>query len=130
MKRTPIRRNTPLSRRNGPSTAKRVAGGTAVPRKRQNRSQAKSRQFRDGRIVLSKSDWRKLREWFWFDRWDLLESMPWPPCALCFQTIQWFREFTLDHITPRGMGGGKRDDRFVQPAHFWCNAKKGSKRLN
>src|SRR5271166_1950859 len=42
-----------------------------------------------------------------------------------------FEDFEPDHIKPRGMGGGSRDDRpkNLQPSHRWCNFYKGSKRL-
>ena len=37
---------------------------------------------------------------------------------------------TADHIKPRGMGGGSRDDRQenIQAMCWWCNSLKGSKR--
>lgn len=46
-------------------------------------------------------------------------------------------DVTFDHERPRGFGGGFRDDRIVLPdgtwlnraVHFWCNSKRGSKRL-
>jgi len=42
-----------------------------------------------------------------------------------------FEDYVLDHIEPRGMSGGKRDDSEsnLQPAHWWCNSLKGAKRI-
>lgn len=50
-------------------------------------------------------------------------------CGICDQPVG-FAEFTIDHVVPRGLGGGTRDDRVenLQPAHFCCNSEKGSKR--
>ncbi len=46
-------------------------------------------------------------------------------------------EATFEHEDGRGMGAGHRDDRIEKngkpyngAAHFWCNAKKGSVRLD
>lgn len=88
----------------------------------------KSKMFRDGRIVLSPSDWRKLREWVWrtFNSYRVL----FPICHICRARIYWYDDFNLDHLTPRGLGGGTRDDRFVKPSHSWCNRERGSKRLS
>ena len=52
-------------------------------------------------------------------------------CGICGLGIQTFEEYVLDHIKPRGMGGGFRDDSDsnLQPAHFICNSLKGSRRI-
>ncbi len=52
-------------------------------------------------------------------------------CGICHYKINSFDDYVLDHRKPRGMGGGKRDDseENLQPAHFWCNTEKGSRRI-
>lgn len=51
-------------------------------------------------------------------------------CALCggYMTSE---SVTWDHIIPRGMGGGTRDDgeHNIQAVHGRCNSLKGSRRL-
>jgi hypothetical protein len=87
-----------------------------------------SRQYRDGRIVLSFNQWRVLREWVWrvgtaFAEEGLIK------CHMCGCYIWTIAEMALDHWkSPRGLGGGYRDDRFVKPACHKCNSEKGSKR--
>ncbi|MGA9668283.1 MAG: HNH endonuclease signature motif containing protein [Terracidiphilus sp.] len=51
-------------------------------------------------------------------------------CGICGHLIS-FEFSTPDHISPRGMGGARRDDRVenLQASHFWCNNRKGSRRL-
>lgn len=50
-------------------------------------------------------------------------------CAICQRYIL-LAYATSDHINPRGMGGGRRDDRQenIQATCFQCNSEKGSKR--
>lgn len=52
-------------------------------------------------------------------------------CGICSLGITAFEDYVLDHIKPRGMGGGTRDDSEanLQPTHWRCNALKGSRRL-
>ena len=51
-------------------------------------------------------------------------------CALCGLPVV-LEEATADHKTPRGMGGGSRNDaqENIQAAHLVCNSERGSKRL-
>jgi len=50
-------------------------------------------------------------------------------CAICDRPIS-LRQATVDHKEPRGMGGGRRDDRQenIQAACWGCNGVKGSRR--
>lgn len=62
-------------------------------------------------------------------------------CPLCHKRLA-LAEATFDHQTPRGMGGGSRDDRLWrfdtgnplgvwqnQAVHGACNGEKGSRRI-
>ena len=51
-------------------------------------------------------------------------------CTICHKSMLW-EQATTDHIKPRGMGAGKRDDRQENLAavHGWCNSEKGSRRI-
>lgn len=50
-------------------------------------------------------------------------------CGICLQPML-LREATVDHIRPRGMGSGFRDDRMenIRAAHMICNSNRGSRR--
>ena len=52
-------------------------------------------------------------------------------CGICGRTIFFRADMELDHIIPRGMGGGTRDDRpeNLQLSHRLCNREKGSRRI-
>src|SRR5574337_78251 len=47
-------------------------------------------------------------------------------CAICGEYFVDYRTITLDHIEPRGLGGGRRDDHEsnLQAVHGACNALK------
>lgn len=77
-------------------------------------------EFRGGRLVLNPANYTKLRKDTFY---------PGIACGICRNPIRTFEDFTLEHYDGRGMGGGRRDDRKTVPAHFKCNAEKGSKRL-
>ncbi len=51
-------------------------------------------------------------------------------CAICGEYFDDYRTITLDHVEPRGMGAGRRDDHEdnLQAVHGACNALKGSTR--
>jgi hypothetical protein len=57
-------------------------------------------------------------------------------CCICGKTMT-ENEATFEHTTPRGMGGGSRDDRITDDqgkpkngaAHGRCNSEKGSRRF-
>lgn len=50
-------------------------------------------------------------------------------CAICGRIIA-FRNAVTDHVAPRGMNGGRRDDRQanLQATCWECNSEKGSRR--
>jgi 5-methylcytosine-specific restriction endonuclease McrA len=78
------------------------------------------------RIVLSPTDWRKLRDFVWDAEMRIHGFVR---CHLCASFIWTFHDMELDHKIPRGHGGGSRDDRFVAPSHRICNRERGSKRI-
>lgn len=49
-------------------------------------------------------------------------------CALCGHFIAPM-DLEVDHVRAKGMGGAHRDDHFdnLQAVHSWCNSEKGSK---
>lgn len=51
-------------------------------------------------------------------------------CGICHQEFLDISEVVPDHIEPRGMGAGRRDDHpeNIQAAHSSCNLEKGSRR--
>jgi 5-methylcytosine-specific restriction endonuclease McrA len=51
-------------------------------------------------------------------------------CAICKRDFTDYEEIVPDHIEPRGLGGGKRDDHpdNIQAVHRRCNFRKGSRR--
>jgi len=50
-------------------------------------------------------------------------------CILCEEPIKYFSDLDSDHIEPGKMGGCKNhSEDNLQPAHRWCNSKKGSQR--
>lgn len=61
-------------------------------------------------------------KWWEQSNWKLL-------CALCGKPIEYFSQLVPDHIVPGKMGGCKdHSEENLQPAHWWCNNAKGSKR--
>jgi hypothetical protein len=57
-------------------------------------------------------------------------------CCLCNLPLR-DSDATFEHQDGRGMGGSRRDDRIEKEgkpyngaAHGWCNAEKGSRRIN
>lgn len=50
-------------------------------------------------------------------------------CGICKRDFTDYEDIVPDHIEPRGLGGGKRDDHpeNIQAVHRKCNLKKGSK---
>lgn len=78
------------------------------------------------RIVLCPSEWKKLRVWVWETYLYVYGTVD---CHLCERPIRELEDYELDHLTPRGMNGGFRDDRRVKPSCRICNRLKGSKRL-
>ena len=98
------------------------------PKKKQSKPVKPTRHVTDKttgakRLVLSPADWAKLRKKYWADH-------PKVTCGICEKEIKDWADFTLDHKEPRGMGAARRDDNLgnLRPAHFACNAKRGSRR--
>jgi HNH endonuclease len=93
---------------------------------RRKSSKVKTHVTRDGRLILSVKDWQAMKR----RMWDALTSFTnfGVQCAICHGTIKRYEDFEPDHVVPRGMGGGKRDDSNIQPSHALCNRLKGSKR--
>ena len=52
-------------------------------------------------------------------------------CPLCGLRLCW-KDATVDHKVPRGMGAAHRDDRLdaTQSVHSLCNSQKGSRRID
>lgn len=53
-------------------------------------------------------------------------------CALCQEEFDDYRQIVAEHKSPKGYGGGRRDDHpdNIQAAHGYpCNFQKGSKRI-
>lgn len=83
--------------------------------------------YRDGREVCQnntagKAEYERRRRIAWEDQ----EKR----CNWCDRCLRW-DEATTDHIRPRGMGGGRRDDRQenIAAVHGPCNMEKGSRRI-
>lgn len=50
-------------------------------------------------------------------------------CGICTKAICKWEHLVPDHIAPGKMGGCKdNSESNLQPAHWWCNKEKGSKR--
>ena len=89
-------------------------------------SYQRTKQYRDGRVVMSKNDWKKLRAFVWWAHEWIYGRVQ---CWMCGRTLYEFFDMQLDHWKePRGMGGSTRDDRFVRPSCWKCNYEKGSQR--
>ena len=106
----------------------RVMDGVAFPKPGQVKKEPVAvRVFKDGREVCNHLC-KKGR-----DEYERRKRVKWEEqkgiCAICKQKLNW-ADTTVDHITPRGMGGGSRDDRLekIAAAHWACNADRGSKR--
>ncbi len=58
------------------------------------------------------------------------------PCALCGEPIDYSlppldpRSFELDEIVPVSLGGDPLDPSNVQPAHRFCNARRGNRTMD
>ncbi len=53
-------------------------------------------------------------------------------CAICHEEFTDYNDIVPDHRDPKGMGGSWRDDHpdNIQATHWWCNADKGSTRMD
>jgi hypothetical protein len=119
LKRTPIRRKTPLRRKK-----KEYVLESADKAKKEV---VVEKVFRDGRtkINLNCKAGRDLYESRKRFAWEQQGRL----CSLCHGYLAW-ADSTVDHKGPRGMGGGSRDDRQenIAAAHGTCNALRGSRR--
>ena len=83
--------------------------------------------YPDGREVLNllTAEGRAEKERRIDIAWDVQDG----DCAICGMPLK-RSEATWDHIEPRGMGGGRRDDRQhnIAAVHGRCNSEKGSQR--
>ena len=85
------------------------------------------RVFRDGREVCNlncksgRDEYERRKRKAWEDQKGI--------CAICNLHLAW-RDTTADHIEPRKMGGGSRDDRQenLKAVHWACNTARGSQR--
>jgi hypothetical protein len=52
-------------------------------------------------------------------------------CAHCHKEFLDYADVGPDHIKPKGLGGGRADDREsnIRALHHWCNSERGSRRL-
>jgi hypothetical protein len=83
--------------------------------------------FRDGREVCDqltkagRDEYTRRKRVAWEEQKGI--------CAICHLRLNW-ADTTADHKTPRGMGGGARDDRQENLAavHWVCNTERGSRR--
>jgi hypothetical protein len=75
------------------------------------------------RVVLSLTDWKKLKRWLWDTH---LAIFGFVRCHICQSPIHTPLAYEPDHVKPRGSGGCYRDDRDVKPSHAICNRRKGS----
>jgi len=53
-------------------------------------------------------------------------------CPICHEEFTDYNDVVPDHREPKGMGGAWRDDHpdNIQATHWWCNADKGSTRVD
>src|SRR5262245_53731431 len=99
-----------------------------IPRKRDRPRRRRPELFawtKTDKVLAWQQQSRELRRKWWAN---------WTPefcCGICHRTIWSFYDLVPDHIVPGKMGGCK-DHRpeNLQPAHWWCNSQKGSKRLS
>lgn len=102
----------------------------AFPKPSQVRKKPEAvRVFRDGREVCNLLCKEGMDEYIRRKRvaWESQGKI----CPLCNQKLAW-KDSTVDHKLPRGMGGGSRDDRQgnIQAVHGLCNSLKGSRRVD
>lgn len=85
------------------------------------------RVFRDGREKINQlcKEGRDLYQ----ERKRIAWEKQGRTCSICHKPLAW-KESTVDHISPRGMGAGSIDDRQenIAAAHGVCNCQKGSRR--
>ena len=85
------------------------------------------RVFRDGREVCNllckagRDEYQRRKRVAW--------ERQGKTCSICHKALRW-ADATVDHVRPRGMGAGSRDDRQenVAASHAVCNCAKGSQR--
>lgn len=80
---------------------------------------------------MRNEDWKTSKDWLRFRRWWLANNPPldngYYICGICGHWVA-ANEVTLDHISPR-TADNLFDPSNIQPAHGYCNYKKGSRRI-
>lgn len=75
-----------------------------------------------GRLVLGSSGYTRLKR----QRWKEQDHA----CGRCLRPLSSPSEGQLHHLAKRGMGGGKRDDRFTVLLCEYCHAaEEGQRKL-
>lgn len=128
MKRTPLKRSTtPIpKKRLEPRNRDRIQ--LAIPRPGEMKKEVEVEHvFRDGRTKINQlcKEGRDLYQQRKRIAWEEQRRL----CAICKLPLAW-NISQVDHKAPRGMGGGKIDDRQenIQAVHPECNCLKGSRR--
>lgn len=82
-------------------------------------------------MSIRNEDYRKSKDWLRFRKHWLTDNPPLDNgCYICGVCGSWVQaeEVTLDHIEPRNAANMFAADN-IQPAHWYCNYRKGSQRL-
>jgi 5-methylcytosine-specific restriction endonuclease McrA len=93
-------------------------------RKRPDKARRERKQavtvLEDGRVICSRAELRRRLV-------RCLEKQK-GICGICQNLISDVQEAVLDHIEPRGMGAGSRNDDWsnIRATHVICNNQKGS----
>lgn len=132
MKRTPLKRKTWL-RSKRPEPRRTDSEPLAIPRPYQMHRKPKYLcddgvfRYPNGREVCclttkaGADEYQRRKRFAWDEQGKI--------CPLCKKELYW-KDATVDHVSPRGLGGGSRDDRQENLAavHFLCNSARGSRR--
>ena len=129
MKRTPLKRKTPL-RAKKPEARKEKRIPLAIRRPGEVRKEPEVEHvFRDGRTKINQlcKAGRDLYQQRKRIAWEEQKHV----CPICKLSLA-FGDSQVDHVSSRGMGGGKIDDRQsnIQAVHPSCNSLKGSRPMD
>jgi 5-methylcytosine-specific restriction endonuclease McrA len=124
IKRTPIKRKTPLRSKKPEPRTERIPLTILRPGEVKKEVEVEH-IFRDGRTKINQNckEGRDLYQSRKRIAWEAQGKL----CAICHKTLA-FSDSQVDHKEPRGMGAGKIDDRQenIQAVHPICNSRKGS----